>query len=79
MAMSGGVDSSVAALLLKRQKYDTVGVFMKFWADSKNVSNGAENRCCSLEARQDAAGTRHLCRFNSRTTSRLRTPKSYPR
>ncbi len=55
MAMSGGVDSSVAALLLKRQKYDTVGVFMKFWADSKNVSNGAENRCCSLEARQDAA------------------------
>jgi len=52
--MSGGVDSSVAALLLKKQGYDVVGVFMKFWAGTKNISAANKNRCCSQEARHDA-------------------------
>lgn len=50
VAMSGGVDSSVAALLLKKQGYQVVGVFMKFWAGV----GANENSCCSLEARRDA-------------------------
>ncbi len=51
IAMSGGVDSSVAAALLRKQGYDCIGIFMKFWTEKKT---DLENKCCSLDAYTDA-------------------------
>ena len=44
VAMSGGVDSSVAAALLKQQGYAVVGLMLKLWSDGEN---GRANRCCT--------------------------------
>ncbi|MDA3802687.1 MAG: tRNA 2-thiouridine(34) synthase MnmA [Patescibacteria group bacterium] len=53
VAMSGGVDSSVAACLLKDEGYEVAGVFLHFWKDEKG-GNTSENSCCSLDSLLDA-------------------------
>lgn len=53
LAMSGGVDSSVAALLLKQQGYDVVGLFMRTGAHADDAERRAKT-CCSATDAVDA-------------------------
>jgi tRNA-specific 2-thiouridylase len=49
VAMSGGVDSSVAALLLAREGADVVGLSMHLWDHDRDGTGAAEGRCCTLD------------------------------
>lgn len=59
VGMSGGVDSSVAAALLKEQGYDVVGIMLRLWSEPSVIGDDgvelvSENKCCSLESVGDA-------------------------
>lgn len=53
VAMSGGVDSSVAAYLMQKAGFDCIGVTMKLFYN-EDIGISRENTCCSLEDVQDA-------------------------
>ena len=51
VAMSGGVDSSVAAALLKEQGYDVIGMMLRLWSEPGKEES---NRCCTPDAMAQA-------------------------
>ena len=56
LGMSGGVDSSVSAVLLKEQGYEVIGATMELWQNERDVEQ--EKFCCSYSAVNDA---RRVC------------------
>lgn len=55
VAMSGGVDSSTAAVMLREEGYEVIGITMKTWEySSSGGHNGKEVGCCTLESMNDA-------------------------
>ena len=51
IGMSGGVDSSVAAIILKKQGYEVIGITMKLWEGDEEEQEGS---CCNLSSTLDA-------------------------
>lgn len=57
IALSGGIDSAVAAALLRKRGHQVVGVHLKFWNENFQPTGSAkvpENKCCSIEALEAA-------------------------
>lgn len=54
VAMSGGVDSSVAAALLVEQGHEVIGIMMRLWSESDRKGKDRNNRCCTPDQMADA-------------------------
>ena len=63
MAMSGGIDSSMASLLLHEQGFKVIGITMKTWDYVTSGGNKKETGCCSLDSINDARQLAVDCGF----------------
>ena len=75
VGMSGGVDSSAAALLLKKAGYDVIGATMSIWDKAQNFKNmtGKEG-CFSPHEEEDIAAARKVCQKLDMTLSAPQCP-----
>ena len=63
VAMSGGIDSTIAALLLHEQGYQVIGITMKTWDYATSGGSRKETGCCSLDSINDARQLAVDCGF----------------
>ena len=63
MAMSGGIDSTMSALILHEMGYEVIGLTMKTWDYESSGGNGKETGCCSLDSINDARKVAVDCGF----------------
>lgn len=54
VAMSGGIDSTVTALMLHHEGYEVVGITMKTWDYATSGTSGKETGCCNIDSFNDA-------------------------
>jgi tRNA-uridine 2-sulfurtransferase len=54
VAMSGGIDSTVAAMMMHEEGYEVVGITMKTWDYANSGGSKKETGCCSLDSINDA-------------------------
>jgi len=63
MAMSGGIDSTMASLILHEQGYEVIGLTMKTWDYESSGGSKKETGCCSLDSINDARQLAVDCGF----------------
>ena len=63
MAMSGGIDSTMAALILHEEGYEVIGLTMKTWDYESSGGSKKETGCCSLDSINDAREVAVDCGF----------------
>ena len=63
MAMSGGIDSTMASLILHEEGYEVIGITMKTWDYENSGGSKKETGCCSLDSINDARQLAVDCGF----------------
>lgn len=61
VGMSGGIDSSVAAYILKKEGYDVQGVTMTLWKEGRTYSGEIKDSCFSPNEKQDVEKAQSVC------------------
>jgi len=61
VGLSGGVDSSVSALLLKKAGYDVVGITMSIWGEQKELPKSTKNACYGPDEQEDIQEAQKIC------------------